>query len=118
MKGIITAIGTNSTRVKAAMEEAMKDLAQPQSQQEAVQPKQERPASYQELMRQDVRTDMRTIEPSAPSQEMKNRSEADDYINGLLKDPEMKADMEQAQNLFNREPGILSPAPSTPEMER
>lgn len=38
MKGIITAIGTNSTRVKAEIEEAMKDLEQPQIKYEVVQP--------------------------------------------------------------------------------
>lgn len=38
MKGTITEIGTSSTRVKAAIEEAMKDIEQPQSQHEAVQP--------------------------------------------------------------------------------
>ena len=38
MKGKITEIGTSSKRVKAMIEEAMKDSEQPQSQHEAVQP--------------------------------------------------------------------------------
>jgi hypothetical protein len=38
MKGIITEIGTSSKRVQAAIEEAMKNFEQPQSQHEAVQP--------------------------------------------------------------------------------
>lgn len=38
MKGIITEIGTSSTRVQAAIEETRKDFEQPQSQHEAVQP--------------------------------------------------------------------------------
>ena len=43
---------------------------------------------------------------------------ADDYFKELLKDPDMKADMERAENPYNHEAGILPPAPSAPEMER
>jgi hypothetical protein len=49
---------------------------------------------------------------------MNDEHEADSYIAGLLKDPAMRADMEQAGNPYNHEAGILPPAPSAPEMER
>lgn len=47
---------------------------------------------------------------------------ADDYINGLLKDPEMRADMGKAAepskwDAVSTEAGVLPPEPAT-EMER
>ena len=49
--------------------------------------------------------------------------EAEDYINGLLKDPEMRADMERAEQQANKwdalsaEKGIIEPEPPEPERE-
>ena len=47
--------------------------------------------------------------------------EAEDYIEGLLKDPEMRADMEQAASKWDalmKDSDTIAPEPPPPEMER
>ncbi len=56
--------------------------------------------------------------------EIAGRKEAEEYINGLLKDPDMQADMESAAaskwDGLSQERGIIAPAQAEPqrEMER
>lgn len=53
--------------------------------------------------------------------ELAAQREADDYINGLLKDPEMRADMERAASKWDtlmNDSGTIAPDPPQPEMER
>lgn len=47
--------------------------------------------------------------------------EADDYVEGLLKDPEMRADMELANSKWDalvKDIGIIAVEPTQQEMER
>ncbi len=47
--------------------------------------------------------------------------EAEDYIEGLLKDPEMRADMERAASKWDvlmNERGTIAPEPSMSEVEK
>ena len=54
--------------------------------------------------------------------EIAGKKEAEDYINGLLKDPDMQADMEGAAaskwDSLTEERGMMTPAQSEPELER
>lgn len=54
--------------------------------------------------------------------EIAGKKEAEEYINGLLKDPDMQADMEGAAaskwDGLAQEKGIIEPEQSQPEMER
>lgn len=57
-------------------------------------------------------------------EEIAGRKEADEYVSGLLKDPDMRADMERAEqqatkwDALTQEPGMIAPEQSQPEMER
>jgi hypothetical protein len=54
--------------------------------------------------------------------EIAGRKEAEEYINGLLKDPDMQADMESAAaskwDGLTQERGMIAPAQPEPELER
>ncbi len=55
-------------------------------------------------------------------EEIAGRKDADEYVSGLLKDPDMRADMESAAaskwDGLAQEKGIIEPEQSQPEMER
>ena len=52
--------------------------------------------------------------------EIAGKKEAEEYINGLLKDPDMQADMEQANkwDSLTEERGMITTAQPEPELER
>ena len=54
--------------------------------------------------------------------EIAGRKEAEEYINGLLKDPDMRADMESAAaskwDSLTEERGMITTAQPEPELER
>ena len=51
--------------------------------------------------------------------EIAGKKEAEEYINGLLKDPDMQANMEQANkwDSLTEERGMITPAQPEPELE-
>ena len=55
-------------------------------------------------------------------EEIAGRKEADEYVSGLLKAPDMRADMEGAAaskwDSLMQERGMIAPEQSKPEMER
>ncbi len=52
--------------------------------------------------------------------EIAGRKEVDEYVSGLLKDPDMRADMEQASKWdgLTQERGMVAPAQEETELER
>ena len=55
-------------------------------------------------------------------EEIAGRKEADEYVSGLLKDPDMRADMEGAAaskwDSLTEERGVITSAQAEPELER
>ena len=51
--------------------------------------------------------------------EIAGKKEAEEYVNGLLKDPDMQANMEQANkwDSLTEERGMITPAQPEPELE-